>query len=145
MLRTFSVAVFAWLFSAVAQPAYGQYRQLIDESVRLYGQGRFAEAIETAERALKSAEETLGPEHPDVATSLSNLALVLRGQDKLAEAEKKLRLLTRDLALKDTDFKFNADGAPALIGFMGMYTMLSVLFLFLVYREIEHGPEEETR
>ena len=27
-----------------------------------------------------------------------------------------------------------------LIGFMGMYTVLSVLFLFLVYREIEHGP-----
>lgn len=29
-----------------------------------------------------------------------------------------------------------------LMGFMGMYTLLSVLFLFLVYREIEHGPEE---
>jgi cytochrome d ubiquinol oxidase subunit I len=29
-----------------------------------------------------------------------------------------------------------------LLGFMGMYALLSVLFLFLVYREIEHGPEE---
>ena len=28
-----------------------------------------------------------------------------------------------------------------LIGFMGMYTVLSVLFLFLVYRVIEKGPE----
>ena len=28
-----------------------------------------------------------------------------------------------------------------LIGFMGMYTVLSVLFLFLVYRVIERGPE----
>jgi cytochrome d ubiquinol oxidase subunit I len=28
-----------------------------------------------------------------------------------------------------------------LIGFMGMYTILSILFLFLVAREIEHGPE----
>jgi cytochrome bd ubiquinol oxidase subunit I len=28
-----------------------------------------------------------------------------------------------------------------LIGFMGMYTVLAILFLFLVYREIEHGPE----
>jgi len=27
-----------------------------------------------------------------------------------------------------------------LIGFMGMYTLLSVLFLLLVYRELEHGP-----
>ncbi len=28
-----------------------------------------------------------------------------------------------------------------LIGFMGMYTVLSILFLFLVYRVIEKGPE----
>ncbi len=28
-----------------------------------------------------------------------------------------------------------------LIGFMGMYTILGILFLFLVYREIDHGPE----
>jgi len=28
-----------------------------------------------------------------------------------------------------------------LIGFMGMYTLLSVLFLLLMWREIEHGPE----
>jgi cytochrome bd ubiquinol oxidase subunit I len=29
-----------------------------------------------------------------------------------------------------------------LIGFMGMYVVLAILFLFLVYREIEHGPGE---
>lgn len=28
-----------------------------------------------------------------------------------------------------------------LLGFMGMYTILGILFLFLVRREIEHGPE----
>jgi cytochrome d ubiquinol oxidase subunit I len=28
-----------------------------------------------------------------------------------------------------------------LLGFMGMYTVLAILFLFLVRREIEHGPE----
>ena len=28
-----------------------------------------------------------------------------------------------------------------LIGFMGMYTLLSVLFLLLMWREIEHGPD----
>jgi len=28
-----------------------------------------------------------------------------------------------------------------LLGFFGMYTILAILFLFLVYREIEHGPE----
>jgi cytochrome d ubiquinol oxidase subunit I len=30
-----------------------------------------------------------------------------------------------------------------LIGFMGLYTVLGILFLFLVFREIERGPEPE--
>jgi cytochrome d ubiquinol oxidase subunit I len=29
-----------------------------------------------------------------------------------------------------------------LIGFMGMYGMLSILYLFLMHREIEHGPDD---
>jgi cytochrome d ubiquinol oxidase subunit I len=33
-------------------------------------------------------------------------------------------------------------GLFSLIGFMGMYGLLAILFLFLVMREIEHGPEE---
>ena len=32
-----------------------------------------------------------------------------------------------------------------LIGFMGMYTVLFVLFLFLGFRELEHGPQGEGR
>jgi cytochrome d ubiquinol oxidase subunit I len=28
-----------------------------------------------------------------------------------------------------------------LLGFMGMYTLIAILFLFLVHREIAHGPE----
>jgi cytochrome d ubiquinol oxidase subunit I len=28
-----------------------------------------------------------------------------------------------------------------LLGFMGLYTVLGILFLFLIHREIEHGPE----
>jgi cytochrome d ubiquinol oxidase subunit I len=33
----------------------------------------------------------------------------------------------------------------SLLGFMGMYTVLSILWLFLVYREIEAGPEPGPR
>jgi cytochrome bd ubiquinol oxidase subunit I len=43
---------------------------------------------------------------------------------------------------------FNVSAGNALftlIGFMGVYTVLSILFLFLVYREIEHGPEPAPR
>jgi cytochrome d ubiquinol oxidase subunit I len=33
------------------------------------------------------------------------------------------------------------NGLFTLLGFMGMYTVLGILFLFLIWREIEHGPE----
>jgi cytochrome bd ubiquinol oxidase subunit I len=35
------------------------------------------------------------------------------------------------------------NGLFTLLGFMGMYTLLGILFLFLVHREIEHGPGPE--
>jgi cytochrome bd ubiquinol oxidase subunit I len=35
------------------------------------------------------------------------------------------------------------NGMFTLLGFMGMYTVLGILFLFLVRREIEHGPVGE--
>jgi cytochrome d ubiquinol oxidase subunit I len=34
------------------------------------------------------------------------------------------------------------NGLFTLIGFMGLYTVLGILFLFLVRREIDHGPIE---
>ena len=34
------------------------------------------------------------------------------------------------------------NGLFTLLGFMGLYTLLGILFLFLVHREIEHGPGE---
>jgi len=33
------------------------------------------------------------------------------------------------------------NGLFTLLGFMGMYTVLGILFLFLIWREIEHGPK----
>jgi cytochrome d ubiquinol oxidase subunit I len=34
------------------------------------------------------------------------------------------------------------NGLFTLLGFMGMYTALSILYLLLMWREIEHGPEQ---
>ena len=33
------------------------------------------------------------------------------------------------------------NGLFTLLGFLGVYAVLSILFLFLVHREIDHGPE----
>jgi len=35
------------------------------------------------------------------------------------------------------------NGMFTLLGFLGMYTVLGIFFLFLVRREIEHGPVAE--
>jgi cytochrome d ubiquinol oxidase subunit I len=32
------------------------------------------------------------------------------------------------------------NGLFTLLGFMGLYSMLAILFLVLVHREIDHGP-----
>ncbi|MFI5174635.1 MAG: cytochrome ubiquinol oxidase subunit I [Terriglobia bacterium] len=37
------------------------------------------------------------------------------------------------------------NGLFTLLGFMGMYLVMGILFLFLVRRELEHGPETEIR
>jgi len=36
------------------------------------------------------------------------------------------------------------NGLFTLLGFMGMYTVLSILFLFLVYRTVDEGPEPKS-
>ena len=35
------------------------------------------------------------------------------------------------------------NGLFTLMGFMGIYTLLGILFLFMVWREVDHGPEGE--
>ena len=46
-------------------------------------QGRYAEAEPLYKRALAIYEKALGPEHPNVATSLHNLALLYEAQSRL--------------------------------------------------------------
>ena len=33
------------------------------------------------------------------------------------------------------------NGLFTLLGFLGMYSLLSILFFFLIMRELEHGPD----
>ena len=59
-------------------------------------QGDYAGARPLYERALRIDEAALGPTHPDVATSLNNLAVLLRAQGDYAGArplyERALRI-----------------------------------------------------
>ncbi len=69
---------------------------LNQQVVQLNGQGRYAQAIPLAEKVLAICEKALGPEHPDVATSLNNLAGLYETLGDYAQAEPLLR---RSLAI----------------------------------------------
>jgi tetratricopeptide (TPR) repeat protein len=56
------------------------------------------EKVAKAKEALKVAEQTFGPDHPNVASSLNNLAEVYRAQESYADAEP---LLKRALELRE--------------------------------------------
>jgi tetratricopeptide (TPR) repeat protein len=61
-------------------------------------QGRYADAEPLYKRALAIREKTLGPDHPDVAQSLNNLASLYDHQGRYADAEP---LSKRSLAIRE--------------------------------------------
>ncbi|MGH6847493.1 MAG: tetratricopeptide repeat protein, partial [Methylocella sp.] len=62
-----------------------------------YVVGRYSEAEPLFQRALAIWEKALGPEHPDVATSLNNLALLYDAQGQYVQAEPLYRRAPRHL------------------------------------------------
>jgi len=77
------------------------WNELNAKVITLYQKGQYSEAAKVAEEALKVAQKTFGPNHPNVATSLNSLALLYKTQGKYAEAEPlyKLALTIREKAL----------------------------------------------
>ena len=63
-----------------------------------HGRAAYSAAEPLLRRALAIREKALGPEHPDTATSLNNLALLLRDQGDLAAARP---LFERALAIRE--------------------------------------------
>src|SRR6266540_279141 len=60
------------------------------EAVGLIDAHRYDDALPLARRALAIRERTLPPNHPDLATSLSNLGELLNRMGQYAEAEALL-------------------------------------------------------
>jgi CHAT domain-containing protein/Tfp pilus assembly protein PilF len=66
-------------------------KQLSARVVQLYGQAQYEKAIPLAQRVLAIREKLLGPEHPYIATSLNNLALLYEAIGAYEQAEPLLR------------------------------------------------------
>ena len=68
-------------FSAEQATALKEAERLNEQVIQLYQQGKFSEAIPLAEQVLATRKRILGETHPDVATSLNNLALLYQSQE----------------------------------------------------------------
>ncbi|HLP89825.1 MAG TPA: CHAT domain-containing protein [Nostocaceae cyanobacterium] len=61
--------------------------KLNQQVIKFYQQGKYSEAIPLAEYVLEMRKRLLGDNHPDVATSLNNLAALYDSQGRYTEAE----------------------------------------------------------
>ena len=69
---------------------------LIKKIDELKNSGRYAEAIPLQQRLLALTEMVLGPNHPDVATALGNLADALRKSGSLCRSRAALQAVAGD-------------------------------------------------
>jgi len=86
------------LASAARAQGPDDLTQLFAEVGRLRGQGKFAEAVPIAERAVALARERHGEEHAELGSALGWLAIVYQGQGRYGEAES---LHKRSLAIRE--------------------------------------------
>lgn len=91
--------------------------RLNEEVRRLYGEGKYDEALPLAERVLKTRESILGPDHLLVATAEKNVGAIYNQQKKFELAEAHYR---RALQSLEKDPRKNgaaaADAANQLAG-----------------------------
>jgi CHAT domain-containing protein/Tfp pilus assembly protein PilF len=124
----------------------GRWEELNEQVITLYGQGKYTEAVPIAQTALRVAEATFGPQHPDVATALNNLAGLYHDQGKYAEAEPLFRrALAIDEKVRGPEHPAVAtslNNLAALYHDQGKYAEAEPLYRrALVIEEKVRGPE----
>ena len=101
-VRSFGFILAAMLVTSfISAPAVAQEDQaaaLDKRYMELYRAGKFSEAVALAQQALAIREKALGPDHPDVATSLNDLANLYLQQGRYADG---VPLAQRSLAIRD--------------------------------------------
>ncbi len=96
-------------------------KQLSRRVVQLYHEGQYRQAVSLAEEALELARQIWDEEHPNVATSLNNLAALYKSQGNLAEAEP---LYQEALAMRQCLFPGDhPDMAQSLNNLAGLYEL----------------------
>ena len=107
-------------------------------------QGLYQQAVPYFERCLTLSEQRFGPNHPDVATSLNNLAGLYRAQGKYGEAEplyrRSLAIWEKQLGENHPDVATSLNNLAALYDSQGKYAEAEPLYRrSLLIREKQLG------
>jgi tetratricopeptide (TPR) repeat protein len=122
------------------------WQSLIDQLEKQYLANAWDEAMETGKEALALAKRTVGSDHPDVAATLNNLALICRAQNQHAQAEL---YLNRALAIWESacggdhpDVAIALNNLALLCIARGQYAQAEPIYLrSLAIREQAFGPD----
>jgi serine/threonine protein kinase/tetratricopeptide (TPR) repeat protein len=107
-------------------------------------QGRLTEALEAHRQALALKEKALPPEHPDIATSLGNLALTLQGLERNQEAldylDRTIAILQKGLGAEHPDLATQMSNRGEILNALGRFGEARASFeraLVIWERELE--------
>src|SRR5271166_5521596 len=120
------LALFLWILAGRASLADDEDPNALNQQVtQLIAQGKYQEAIPIAERAVEVAKRLHGLEHPDMATSLNNLAELYQVMGEYAKAEplyqEALRIWQKVLGPDDPNTAQSLNNLAMLCREMGEY------------------------
>ncbi|NEQ38166.1 MAG: tetratricopeptide repeat protein, partial [Okeania sp. SIO3I5] len=106
--------------------------RLFQQVVELYQQGKYAEAISLAEKVLAIRKKVLGDNHPDVAESINNLAVLYLSQGRYTEAEplyqESLAIMKEKLGDNHPNVATSLNNLAELYRLQGRYTEAEPLY-----------------
>lgn len=134
----------------LASATFAQLRkadELNKKISELYQAGKFAEAIPLAQRVLAVRQKALGPDHPDIATALNNLAALYDFLGRYSEAEplykRSLTIRIKALGSDDPDVATSLNNLAMLYKNQGRYAEAEPLFKrALTIDEKQLGPDD---
>jgi tetratricopeptide (TPR) repeat protein len=131
---------------ASAFPQQNEAAALNEKVSELYRAGKFVEAVPLAQRALAIREKALGPDHLDVAQSLSSLAAIYVYQGRYADAEplerRALAINEKALGPDHLDVAQSLNNLAVLYNEQGRYAEAEPLYRrALTIREKALGPD----
>src|SRR5277367_2128263 len=150
LVRSFPAGLVIVLLLSLASSIAAQearWSELIKQARALRSQGKYAEAIPVAEKAVQEAEQTFGAGDKKLALSLSFLGIMLDDQGKYSEAEplyvRALAILEKSLGPDHPDVAASLNLLATLYSRQGRYAEAEPLYKRgLAIREKALGPDD---